>query len=176
MTKGFTTLKAGKGSLEVSIDTNPVRVVGKALRAEADGKQLRKDLVSDLKQAVAPAVSAVQGKLQAIPHTSAVSSSPAMGSYLASRVKTQVKLSGRSSGVKVRIPKTPKLRGFTFAARRLNRTHWRHRVYGKDIWVEQTSPIPGYFDETLKSQQRVYRAAVIEALEKMARRIAARAK
>jgi hypothetical protein len=41
-----------------------------------------------------------------------------------------VRLSGRSTGVKVRIGQTPNLRGFKMAARRLNRKSWRHKVFG----------------------------------------------
>lgn len=166
---------AGKAPFELTTDQRAMQLVAKALGAEADGKQLRKDLISELRQAVAPGVSAVQGKLRAIP-SKGVSSTPALGSYLASRVKTQVRLSGRSTGVRVRIGKTDKLRGFTYAARRLNRKTWRHKVFGRDVWVEQRSPITGYFDETLSAGKRSYQAAIRAALERQARRIAARAK
>lgn len=163
-------------SFELTIDQRALQAVRAALMAEADGKQLRKELVAELKDAVQPAVSAVQGKLQSIPHASAAASNPPLGSYLAARVKPQVKLSGRQTGVAIRIQQTPKLRGFAMAARRLNRSSWRHKVFGKDVWVEQTSPIPGYFDETLQAGKEKYRQAVLDALEKAARRIAERSR
>ena len=141
------------------------------MRAEADGKALRKDLMVKLKMAVEPAVAEVAGKLRAIPHESAVKSSPPLGSYLEARVKPQVRLSGKSTGVRVRVAKTPALRGFTHAARYLNRGRWRHRVYGRDVWVTQQSPIPGYFDRTLRDGKRAYRKAIIAALDDMSRRI-----
>lgn len=165
---------AGRPGIELSIDQKALQALRRAMLAEADGKQLRKELVGELRSAVQPGVSAVQGKLRGIPHSSGTASSPALGSYLASRVKPQVRLSGRSTGVAVRIAKTPKIRGFTYSARRLNRTHWRHRVFGRNVWVEQRSPIRGYFDETLQAGKKAYRKAVVEALEKMARRIATR--
>lgn len=160
-----------KAAVEFTIEQQALRKLSSALRKEADGKQLRKDLIAELKTAVAPAVSAVQGKLRSIPHNSATTSNPPLGTYLAQRVKPQVKLTGRTGGVKVRIPQTPNIRGFKMAARRLNRHSWRHKVFGHDVWVTQLSPIPGYFDDTMRSGRRQYRAAVLRVLEQMARRI-----
>lgn len=154
--------------------TEALKTLGRSLRSEADGKQLRKDLIADLRTAVTPGVSAVQGQLRAIPHTSTTQSSPALGTYLAARVRTQVRLSGKRAGVAIRIPQTPALRGFRNAARRLNRDGWRHKVFGHDVWVEQTSPIRGYFDKTLSRDKPKYRAAVEAAIEKMVRRVASR--
>lgn len=161
---------------ELSVDQQAVKRLARVLRDESDGKALRKELIGELKDAVEPGVSAVQGKLRSIPRRSGTAgSSPALGSYLAARVKAQVRLSGRSPGVRVRIAQTPKLRGFTLAARRLNRESWRRKVFGDpDVWVDQKSPIPGFFDDTLAEGRERYRAAVVRALESMARRIVAR--
>jgi hypothetical protein len=109
-----------------------------------------------------------------MPSGSAASGSPALGSYLASRVKAQVRLSGRSTGVAIRIGQTPNLRGFTFAAKRLNRASWRHPVFGHDVYVDQDSPIEGYFDNTLEADKDHYRSAVLAVVEKMASRLARR--
>jgi hypothetical protein len=163
-----------KGDLDVKIDDHGMRELASALRKEADGKQLRKDLVGKLKDAVAPGVAAVQGKLRSMPHRSATHSSPALGTYVASKVKAQVKLAGKAPGVAVRIPMTPQIRGFKMAARRLNRTHWRHKVYGRDVYVTQVSPIPGYMDDTLARDRAKYRAAVVAAMDDMRKRLARR--
>lgn len=162
------------GELEVTVDDQAIKDLMRVVRREADGKQLRKDLIAELKSAVSPGVSAVQGKLRSVPHRSATQSKPPLGSYLASRTKVQVRLSGRSPGVKVRIGQTPNIRGFKMAARRLNRQKWRHRVYGTDVWVDQKSPIPGFFDDTLAEGRSRYRAGVVSALESMADRLTVR--
>lgn len=154
-------------AVKVTVEDRDFKALMARVRAQADGKELRKDLVAELRTAVAPGVSAVQAKVRAIPHSSAVRVSPSLGTYLASRVKPQVKLSGRSTGVRVRIGQTPNLRGFKMAARRLNAKSWRHRVYGRDVWVTQRSPIPGFFDDTLAKGRAQYRAAVIEALKRL---------
>lgn len=163
--------------IDLTVDQQAIQRVARALRAEADGKQLRKDLIADIKTAVAPGVSAVQAKLRAVPHDSRSHPSPSLGSYLAARVRPQVRLSGRSAGVRIRIGQTPSLRGFKMAARRLNRGAWRHPVFGDpEVWVDQESPIPGFFDDTLAAGRDTYRNAVLAAVTAMARRIAERSR
>lgn len=164
-----------RGDLEVTVDDSGLKELMKVVRQEADGKQLRKDLIADIRTAVAPGVSAVQAKVRAIPHSTAAHPSPSLGSYLASRVRPQVRLSGRSAGVRVRIAQTPNLRGFKMAARRLNRKKWRRPVFGNtEVWVEQRSPMPGFFDDTLAAGRAQYRAAVVGAMKKLADRLTAR--
>ena len=158
-------------SIELTVDARQLKALAARIRREEASKQLRKDLVVGIRAAVAPGVSLVQGKLRAIPHNSAANPSPSLGTYLASRTRPQVKLVGWSAGVRVRIPQTPQLRGFKLAARRLNRTHWRHKVFGREVWVEQQSPIPGFFDDTLFAERDKYRAAVFAAVHKMANRL-----
>jgi len=162
-----------RAALGIRIDASDLTKVARVLRQQGDGKQLRKDLVADLKTAVDPGVQAVRGKLLAMP-AAVAPGSPPMGSYVASKVRSQVRLSGQRAGVAVRIPQTPQLRGFTFAARRLNATHWRHPVFRTGRWVTQRSPITGYFDETLAAGKPRYQAAVMEVLRKLAERLAAR--
>lgn len=164
-------MAASNTGIALTFEQQSAIAVAKALRKEADGKELRKELIANLKTAVEPAVREVQGKLRAIPHDSPRRSSPPLGTALASKTKPQVRLSGRSAGVKVRITKTPALRGFTHAARYLNRGRWRRRVFGTDVWVVQQSPIPGYFDQTMRAGRRAYRKAVVAALADMTRRI-----
>ena len=163
--------------VELTVDQRAVKAVAKALREQEDGKALRKDLIAELKTAVAPGVAAVQGKLNAIPHTTAAVTAPTLSSYLSARVKPNVRLSGQRTGIQVKIRKTPQLRGFNNAARMLNLGTWRHKVFGRDVWVQQVMPtMKGFFDETLAKDKPLYRAAVIGAVEKMAKRVAARAK
>lgn len=158
-------------AVELSINVDQLKRLARRIRAEEASKQLRKDLVRNIRLAVSPGVSAVKEKLRAIPHETAAQPSPSIGSYLAARVRPQVKLSGWSAGVRVRIGQTPNLRGFKMAARRFNREHWRHRVFGRDVWVDQKSPIPGYFDDTLFAGRDKYRAAVFESIREFAHRL-----
>jgi hypothetical protein len=177
----------------LSVDQRDIQSVGRAMKAQGDGKALRKDLIVSLRAAVQPPIDQIQGKLRATPHSGLTSKSPAMGTFLASRVKAQVRLSGFSTGVAVRMAKTPQLRGFAMASRRLNRTSWKHPVFAGGLAsadpqtgsgrhrqaasrgeVEQISPMPDYFDDILNEDKELYRAAVVVALERMKLRLAAR--
>ena len=166
------------GGIELRVphaDQERINELAKAMRAEFRGAQLRKDLIADLRLAVAPGVSAVKEKLRAWPHDGVSVADPALTPYLANRVRTQVRLTGEKTGIRIRIPKTPSIRGFNRAASSLNSARgWRHPVFGKDRWVQQISPLPGYFDDTLNEGKPLYRAAVLRALAKMERRILAR--
>jgi hypothetical protein len=161
--------------VDLTVDQRAMQNVAKALKAEDDGKALRKDLIKELKIAVAPGVTAVKSQLTSMPSAS-VPSSPALGSYLASRTVANVRLSGQRTGVAIRIKKTPQLRGFVTASRQLNRASWRHKVFGRDVWVTQQSPIKGFFDETLAKGKEAYKDGVARALDAMAKRIASRTK
>lgn len=160
--------------IELTVDQSKLVRLGKLMRAEANSAQLKKDLIANFKIAAEPGMAQVRGKLQAIPNQG-VPSKPALGSYLASRVKLKVRLTGRSAGVAIRIPTTPNIRGFKNAAKRLNRQSWRHMVYGnKENWVTQQSPIPDYFDKTLQGYKEEYAAAVIAACRRLALRLGER--
>lgn len=163
--------------VDLTVDQRAIQRVAKALKEQEDSKQLKKDLIGGLKEAAAPAVSQVQGKLNAIPHDTAATVEPTLSSYLSARVKVTTRFSGQRTGVSVRIGKTPQLRKFNSAARMLNVGTWRHKVFGRDVWVQQTtSTMKGFFDDTLSKDKPAYRAAVVAVLEKMARRIAERVK
>lgn len=175
-------IKVGKVEfVEVRVDNaaQVLRQIGKALAQEEQRGALRRELRTRIARALEPGVLEVKSQLRSIPAAGSMGVSaaagkpargtvsqpqPALSTYLAQRVKVQTKLSGSSVGVAVRIQKTPNLRQFKNAARNLNKRSWRHRVYGGNRWVEQQSPIPGYFDDTLKRNKELYRQAVLEAI------------
>lgn len=157
--------------IELSVDQRRLVALGTLLKGEAEKRLLLKGLRAAIKEAASPGVAQVQAKLRAMP--SRGEAKPAIGSYLATRVKVSTRLTGRSSGVRIRIGATSSLRGFKWAARRFNHQHWRHQVFGKGE-VVQISPIPEYFDETLFAQRGKYHAAVIAAIEAYAASIGKR--
>ena len=157
--------------MEVQVNASALTALAKRFKREEEGKQYRKDLVTELRQAAGPGVSAVKESLRGIPSRGLAHPSPALGSFLASKTAVQVRTSGQRAGVRVRIPQTPQVRGFKLAARRLNRGSWRHRVFGRDTWVTQRSPIPGFFDDELTRRAPEFRAGVVVALRKAAARL-----
>jgi hypothetical protein len=156
-----------------SKDQGRLKSLSRAMKAEEGGALLRKDLIVGLRAAVQPGQAAVKEQLRAWPHGGATVASPALGSFLASKTTTQVRLSGRRTGVAVRVARTPNLRGFRKAGAALNSAAgWRHKVFGRDVWVQQTSPQPGFFDKTLLRGKSACRAAVLKAVKSMERRVA----
>jgi hypothetical protein len=151
--------------------------LARALKAEEDGKQLRKDLVKNLREAVDPAVKQAKASVKAMP--SKGHAGLQLRRDVARRVGVQVRLGGRTVGVKVRTTAT-KVRGFTNAPRLLNTPKgWRHPNIGagrrgQADWVAQRSTRPGWFDDPMRAGEPRYRRAVTRAVEDMANRIARR--
>lgn len=159
--------------LELTVDQTQLIKLAKIMKAESNSLQMKRDLIASFRAIAEPAINEVKGKLQGI-QSHGIASNPPLGSYLASRVKLSTRLSGQRAGVYIKIGFTPSLRGFKLAARRLNHESWRRRVYGRNVWVTQMSPIPGFFDETLSKYKGEYTAAVLVACRRQARRLGER--
>ncbi|MEU8209785.1 hypothetical protein AB0B85_11360 [Micromonospora sp. NPDC049044] len=162
--------------IEMSVDQQALQAIGKALKSEVDGKMLRRDLAREMRQALEPAKSEVRSALMSMQ----TGGMPVEGAGLRTQVlkglKAEARLSGKATGARLRIKRTPGVRGFTHAPKRLNRQGgWRHKVFGRDVWVQQEGQ-PGYFDRAIKDNAAKYRDAVLAAMEKTAQRIARNAR
>lgn len=162
------------GGIALDVDQKAfVRVAGQ-LRREADGKELRKELMKTTKAALQPAVSELRGAILAMPSSGDPRKGPPLRQTIAARVRVEVRLSGKTPGARIKVRKTQSLRGFANAPMRTNRrAGWRHPVFGGAGWASQTGK-PGWFDDTLKPNHEKYRRAVLAAVEEMSRRVAAR--
>ncbi|MEU6491085.1 hypothetical protein ABZ890_11910 [Streptomyces sp. NPDC046984] len=147
----------------------------RALRAEEDGKQLRKELASNMRDALRPG--AQQAKESIMGMISLNGAQPGLRSSIAKKIRPEVKLGGRWSGARVKAFKTKNIRGFPNAPKRTNRARgWRHPVYGnREVWVTQRGKYE-WFDRAFRGREGNYKAAVEQAMNDMARRIAARAR
>lgn len=149
--------------------------LGKALKREADGKELRKDLIRELKKPLAPAVAEIKSGLLSMSSAGLPREGESLRRAAARRITSQVKLSGFAPGVRIRARKTPAVRDFANAPKRLNSPKgWRRRIYGRDQWVTQVSSNPHYFDDPLRHRRDEFRRAVLAAMEATAARIAQR--
>lgn len=162
--------------VELSVDAQALKALGKALGAEADGKKLRRQLAKDLRTALEPALGEIRTGLMGMPSQGVM---PTEGGPLRTEVlkhlKAEARLSGRSTGARIRLKKRGP-RGFEMAGRRLNRKKgWRHRVFGRDVWVKQIGR-PGWFDDPTKENRARYRAAVLGVMNDTAARIAKNAR
>lgn len=148
--------------------------LARALRAEADGKQLRKELAQNLREKLKPG--AEQAKSSIMGMVSLHGAQPALRSSIAKKIRPEVKLGGRWTGARVKAFKTKNIRGFPNAPKRTNSARgWRHPVYGNtDVWVHQRGKLE-WFDKAFRGREGIYKQAIQEAMEDMARRIADRA-
>ncbi|MFF6825053.1 hypothetical protein [Streptomyces longwoodensis] len=167
---------AGGPPFSLGVETHEgLAALTRAIRAEEDGKQLRRELARDMREALKPGAAAAKSSVMAIA-SAGLPTAPALRSSVARKIRPEVKLGGRWSGARVKAFKTKNVRGFPNAPKRLNRAGgWRHPVYGnREVWVHQHGK-SGWFDEAFEGREGVYRQAVEAAMENMARRIAARA-
>lgn len=156
---------------DLTIEQRGLAELGRALRREADGKAMRRDLIRELRKPTAPAVAEIKAGVMSMPATGLPAAGEPLRAAVARKVRTEVKLSGYAVGVRVKASKTPALRGFRNAPKRLNSPKgWRHPVYGSAAWVSQRGQ-PGYFDDPLKHRRPEFRRGVLQAMDATARRL-----
>ncbi len=166
---------AARPILDVTVSADGIRALSNALRAEEDGKQLRKELAANMRAALMPYAEQARSGIMAMSSTGR-SASPGLRAGIAKKIRPEVKLGGRWSGARVKAKKTPGLRGFANAPKRTNRRGggWRTLTYGHEPWRTQDGK-QNWFDHALEGVGPQAREAVHEAMEAMARRIADRA-
>lgn len=160
------------GGLQVTVDASELKHFGQLLQKAADPKKLRRELAKDLRKALQPAVGTAKAAITGgLTHTSHANPSPALGPSIARNIKAEVRLSGRSTGARVKVKKTRNVRGFVNAPKLTNRDKWRRPVWGdREDWVDQVGK-PDWFDDSMHQYEAKYRAAIMAALEDWARRI-----
>ncbi len=147
----------------------------RALRAEEDGKVLRRELAKNMRASLKPAAVQAKSGIMAM-SSSGLGTSPALRSAIAKRIRPEVKLGGRWTGARVKSRKIPRIRGFANAPKRTQAAAgWRTQTYGNGVWRTQRGKID-WFDRSMVGRENEFRAAVFEAMEEMARRIASRAR
>jgi hypothetical protein len=158
--------------VEFSVHEERLRALGRALRAEEDGKTLRKELVKNLRDALKPAADEAKAAIKSMPSSGARHGGMSLRNEVAKKVAIEVRLGGRSVGAKVKAKKTPGVRGFANAPKRLNRAKgWRHPFFGdKERWYSQLGKVD-WFDGPMRAGKPRYRQAVIDAMEATARKI-----
>jgi len=165
---------ASTASAHLELTPQNLRQISRALRAEEDGKELRKELTKSMREALKPgavrAKSGIMSMGSATPH-----GGPALKSSIARKIRPEVRISGRFPGAKIKAFKTPNVRGFAQAAKRTNRASgWRHPVYGnREVWAQQHGKTK-WFDHAFEGQRNHYKQAVEAVLSDMAERIASR--
>ncbi|HEY9351868.1 MAG TPA: hypothetical protein VIP28_01400 [Nocardioides sp.] len=161
--------------LEIRLTTDSINQLVAAIRAEEDGKELRKELAKNLREALKPAAADAKSGIMAM-SSAGPGTAPALRSAIAKKIRPEAKLGGRWTGARVKARKIPGIRRFANAAKRTQRAAgWRTQSYGNGVWRTQHGKVK-WFDHAMDGGQDRYRQALLDALNDMARRIAERAR
>lgn len=159
--------------VEFTIEQKSLQDLSRRLMAEADGKKLRRDLGKELKRAAIPIVTHAKSNVMSMPSSGGGAAGAPLRATIARQVKTQVRWSGRSTGVRIRVGRSKMPRGFKNAPKRLNSARgWRHPVFGDtDRWVTQQGR-PSWFHEATRGHRTEVRKAIQRAMKAAADRVA----
>jgi hypothetical protein len=159
--------------LRVSVSVEGIESLGRALAAEEDGKALRKELAKNMRAALNPAADMAKSGIMSM-RSDGTGQGPGLRSAIAKKIRPEVKLGGRWTGARVKSKKTPAIRNFPNAPKRTQKVGgWRTKSWNGS-WREQIGKFQ-WFDRAMAGRDEVYKQAVHEAMEAMARRIAERA-
>jgi hypothetical protein len=137
------------GDLTVTIlDSKDLRDLNKAFKGVADGKELRAELRTGLRDILKPIVPEVRAAYRASPSmghggmSRAQMARPDLRALLAKATRVEVKLTGRQAGARIRVDgrKMPSgLRGLPKAWEAEGGARWRHPAWGRrrDPWIQQ---------------------------------------
>lgn len=168
--------------MQVTIrDAGDLRAVNRALGKAANGKQLKAELRSELREVGRPLVPKVKAAWRSAPSRSAPSRSRRVGgradlrAMLARATRLEVRSTGKQAGVRVRTDgrKMPDgMRSLPGYAEGVRRRPWRHPVHGDTgTWVTQ-DPFPRFYRAVQPDEAAARRAcerAVGRVLDKIAR-------
>ncbi len=162
---------AGGGGFSTSVHSTDLENLVRALRAEADGgKQFRKELARNMREALKPAAAEAKNAIGALP-SSGRNAGPGLRQQIAKKIRPEVRLTGRSTGARVKARKLPAgIRNFANAPRRTQQATWRTQTFGNGEWREQQGKLD-WFDNSMNDKAAEYKEAVVDAMTDMARRI-----
>jgi hypothetical protein len=148
--------------------------MARALRAEEDGREIKRDIVKQLRKTAGPVRQAVRAAIRSAPTRG--HSGRSIRSAISQKVQVVAKLSGKAVGARIVAKETSSTRGFTNAPRRYNSpAGWHHLTFGEEPEQFQIGK-PGWFDDTIADRKRDFRAAMEEVVKEAAQRVARRVK
>ncbi len=160
--------------LDLTVDQANMAAVARALKGEADGKLLRRELVRSLKATTAGPIGEAKAEMLSTP-SRGLTSGQSLRSTVANSIKPVSRLSGASTGVSIRQTRTPELRNFKMAGRRFNRASFRRRVFGSEGFVVQVGN-PRWFDDAMQDAKPEFKADVVRVVQELADTLAQRAR
>jgi hypothetical protein len=155
-------------------DAGDLKAVNKALRQAANGKDLRRNLIRELKDEIGPMVRAVKAAWLSAPLQGRRGRREKSLRRLLSNVTGgQVRLSGKEAGIRVRTDgrRMPDRMKAIPTYAEGTKPRWRHPLFGdRGFWYDQR-PFPEFFDAVQPDQARARREC-IRAVEAVFKQIA----
>jgi hypothetical protein len=155
-------------------DTGDLKAVTRQLRAQADGKELVKELRTGLREVLNPIRDEVKAAYRASPSArgGVRRRGGSLRGALARATRVEVRTSGKMAGARLRVDgrKMPAGQRSLPAYREGYKRPWRHPVYGdRDTWVSQAArPV---FDRTVSRHEADADRAVDEVLDGIRRKL-----
>lgn len=147
-----------------------LRRLARVLEAEGSAR-FRSQLARNLERAAQPGAAAVRARVMAIPSRGGRRRGGSIRRAIAMAVRVDVRLTGRTTGVRIAIGRRTMPRQFANAPKRFNQQTFRRPVYGRGSVVQAGEP---YFETTLTPGRPRYAAACHDAMDDMADRLAVR--
>ena len=145
--------------------------VARALEDEGDGDELRDDLADHFRDILEDLVQVQRSGLMSLGSGGLQHAGEPLRTAIADRMTVDVRISAKSGGARIRARKVGMPRGFHNAPKRVNSHQWRHKVFGRDVWVTQISSAEGWFDDPIEAGAPRFRAAARRCLDNVADRI-----
>lgn len=143
--------------------------VAKALKSEEDGKAMRRDMVKEFRGALNPTRNKVRAAIRSMPSKGSRRGGMRLRSRVAAKVMVQIKPAGKFPGATLKAKKTPNIRKFRNAPKRLNQKSFSHPAIGNPRQRVRQVGKPGWFDKTVRADRAAHRRAarnVLKAAEK----------
>ncbi|WP_410676650.1 hypothetical protein [Amycolatopsis sp. cmx-4-68] len=160
--------------LDLSQPERKLLEMARALRSVEDGKEIKRDIVKQLRRAAGPVRQLVRAAIRSAPSSGRGHPGRGIRSAISQKVQVVAKLNGKAVGARIVAKETTSTRGFTNAPRRFNSSAgWHHQTFG-DAPEQFQLGKPGWFDDTIAARKKVFRSAMEDVVDEAARRVARR--
>lgn len=154
-----------------------LRQLSKDLRKHEDGKEIRAQLRTELRETATPLVPAVRARILAIPskEQNRRRGRPSLRRQMARTVTLRIRTAGDDSGVTVFVdarkmpPGKRSLPGYFEQVPGKERL--RHPTFGRSPWVTQRVPAGGYFTRTVAPAENEVRRRLAGIIDRVANEI-----
>lgn len=141
--------------------------VSKKLRMVGAPKEIRRELVSGMREAAKPAERDVKSEARTLPAHGGQSTG--LRRRIANAVSIKARTGGRSAGVKLRVSRA-RMGDQAALPHRMNKGSWRHPVFDTGTWVKQESRA-GWFDRTARGHRGTVRQRLKRVIDGIERKL-----